>query len=317
MSDGTTACVVLGHQSRMDHSVPEGIDLGTQARESLLISRVDGLGVLAGVARAGAITRSIAGSFAGAATGTVGATAVAASAAESLAAVATVAAIATLSTVAAVSTVATVATEALTVTAEALTVATGSKVAGAATGGAGRLMVGVVELEGVLDLALTLALVLDGGGRDEVVIFFLLDGLGRGPGLVNLAALVGLADLERFQAKLLLGALGEEVVESDLLLLRLGRLGGLSIFDLVLALALGNDLGLLVLRNLCAGVLVLLLGVALGSAPRLGSLLLRATGTVSARAQWLVSGNRMTYGARLRGWRSLYGRGFPEPRPGW
>jgi len=157
---------------------------------------------------------------------------------------------------------------------------------------------GVVNLNSGLFLALTLALVLGVRRRDKLLSLLLGEGLGVGPGLVRLTALVGFAELELAEAELLLGTLRQKLVERDLLDLGLGRLGrcaigwvtpcstrawvapggsSLGALSAGIAFALGESLLLVVLGNLLSGLLVVELGLALGGAPRLGSLLLRAT----------------------------------------
>lgn len=154
-------------------------------------------------------------------------------------------------------------------------IATGTTAAatGTTTSGALGLDEALVDLEDLLDLALTLALLLAGGASNELLGLVLLEGLGVGPLLVLNDTLVGLADLEGgslgLESGLLLGELSEVLGVGDVLLLLLlgGSLGG--------GLTLG---GLLLLRlgDLLAGLLILQLSLALGGAPGLGSLLLGA-----------------------------------------
>jgi hypothetical protein len=152
--------------------------------------------------------------------------------------------------------------------------ATGGTTAGGATTatagtttGAVLLDEALVNVDVLLLLALTLALGLATGSGDEVGVV-LLDELLGGPLLVDLGAL-DLADGQvAGKGGLLLGLLGEVVGVRDVLVLGLGGLGVLSI--------LGRSLLQLGLGDLLTSLLVLLLGVALSSTPRLGSLLLRA-----------------------------------------
>lgn len=97
-----------------------------------------------------------------------------------------------------------------------------------------------------------------------------MEGLGISPLLVDLAALVGLADLEvAVETSPLLGLLGEVFGVGDALVLGLGGLLASGVLSKgFLLLRLGNGL---------AGLLVLQLSLALGSAPGSGSLLLRTT----------------------------------------
>ena len=128
-----------------------------------------------------------------------------------------------------------------------------------------------VEVDGLLDLALSLALGLASGGS-KVLLLLVLEGLGVGPLLVELAAFVGLTDLgARLKSGLLLSLLGEVVFVRDLLLgLLFG--GGLSGSSL-----LSSGVLLLVLSDSLAGLLVLKLSLAFVSTPGLGSLLVGAT----------------------------------------
>lgn len=123
------------------------------------------------------------------------------------------------------------------------------------------LVIAVVNLDKLLSLALTLALGLATDTSNEGVLSVLLERLGVGPLLVDLGALVGLADLEVLaQSQFLLGLLGEVVGVGDALVLKLsGELGVLGI--------LGNGVLDLGLGNLLASLLVLLLSFTLGSAP--------------------------------------------------
>jgi hypothetical protein len=133
-----------------------------------------------------------------------------------------------------------------------------------------------VKVDGLLDLALTLALLLAGSSGDvDILGLVLLKSLGASPLLVELAALVGLTGLEgTAKSKLLLGLLGEVVGVGDALVLGLGGLlaGGI----------LGKSLLLLVLGNSLASLLVLKLSLAFGSTPGLGSLLLGTTANGSS-----------------------------------
>lgn len=166
-----------------------------------------------------------------------------------------------------------------------------AEAATAAAALAGRLLPGAVPLDNVLLglLLLLLAALLDGGGVVAEVL--LLDG---DQGLLLLGALVGLAELLG-GVEAGVGAvdleLGQVLVEGELL--GLGLLGlGLGVLGLGgLLLALGDGL---------AGLLVLQLGVAVGSAPGLGSLLL---GTAVVRVSQISTSERM-------GWDTTYGAMF-------
>jgi len=115
-----------------------------------------------------------------------------------------------------------------------------------------------VEVNSLLDLALTLALGLAAAGG-KVVLLLLLEGDGVGPLLVELAALVGLTDVEGVGGVgLLLGLLGDVVRVGDVLLLGLGGLLNRLLGGGVLLLGLGNSLG---------GLLVLKLSIAFRSTP--------------------------------------------------
>lgn len=153
-----------------------------------------------------------------------------------------------------------------TLAATASTLATATLTTTAATAAARALRLGDagVEVDGLLDLLLLLALSL-ASNRGEEVLLLVLEGLGVGPLLVNLGALVGLTDLQAtVKTELLLGELGEVIGVRDALVLRLSSLlasGVLS--EGLLLLGAGNGL---------SGLLVLELGLALSGA-RLGSLL--------------------------------------------
>ena len=159
--------------------------------------------------------------------------------------------------------------------------AAGTTTATASATGAVGLDEAVVDLEDLLGLALALALGLASGGGGVLVVL-LDEGLGAGPLLVGLGALVGLAVADALfglEGELLLGLLGEVVVVGDVLLLGLGGLGGLG-------LGVGClSLGVLLLAggDVLAGLLVLQLGLALGGAPGLSGLLVgtAAVGVVS------------------------------------
>lgn len=119
--------------------------------------------------------------------------------------------------------VASIAAVAATLTTASTTSA--SATAAATTGGAVALNVARVEFEGLLDLALTLTLFLAVVASDEFFVIILLESLGVGPLLVELATLVGLADLEfSFESGLLLGLLSEVVGKGDALVLGFGGL---------------------------------------------------------------------------------------------
>lgn len=177
-------------------------------------------------------------------------------------------------------TVATTATTLTTATATATTgtvaTATGAVATSTAAATAGstggrralRLNPGLVDIQDVLSLALTLTLGLAAGSSNEVLAVDLVESLGVGPLLVGLAALVGLADLEALtKTELLLGLLGKVLVVRDALGLGLGRsLRSLGV--------LGGGLLELLLGDLLAGLLIILLGLALVGAPRLSSLLI-------------------------------------------
>ena len=183
------------------------------------------------------------------------------------------------STVLTATTVATteLATGSTTATAAGGTIAAGTTTraatAATATSSALGLNVALVDLNDLLDLALTLALGLATGTGDEVLSLILDEGLGGSPLLVLLGTLVGLADAQgllSLKGELLLSELGEVLRVRDVLvlgLLLLGLLGGLT---------LGNGLLLLGLSDLLASLLILKLSLALGGTPRLGSLLLGA-----------------------------------------
>ena len=243
--------------------------LFAEAGEGALISRVDGGAALAAASAAEtgtAATRAASVATASAAsmiaTGTT-----TGSATEALAAGAITAGTITTGTIAAG-----------TVTAGAVTrgeVATAATAAAAAASGARRATLGldvaVVELDELLLLALALALDLAARAADELVILLLDQGLGAGPLLVNLAALVGLADRQGgVERQLLLCLLGEVVGIRHVVVLGLG-LGSLGLVAFGKSLALGNGLLLLGLGERLASLLVLQLGLAF-SCGRLGSL---------------------------------------------
>lgn len=187
-------------------------------------------------------------------------------------------------------TVATTATTLATATATTGTIATSTiatataavtaSAAAATTGSTSRralgLNPGLVNIQDVLSLALTLALGLATGSSNEVLAIVLVESLGIGPLLVGLAALIGLADLEATKTELLLGLLGKVLLVRNALGLRLGRsLGALSI--------LSGSLLELPLRDLLAGLLILLLSIAFVGAPRLSSLLVGTAGRLALR----------------------------------
>lgn len=184
------------------------------------------------------------------------------------------------------STVATGGTAAATGAATTLAAAEVAAEAATAAALAGRLLPGAVPLDNVLLglLLLLLVALLDGGGVVAEVL--LLDG---DQGLLLLGALVGLAELLG-GVEAGVGAvdleLGQVLVEGELL--GLGLLGlGLGVLGLGgLLLALGDGL---------AGLLVLQLGVAVGSAPGLGSLLL---GTAVVRVSKISTSERMGWTQR-------------------
>lgn len=176
-----------------------------------------------------------------------------------------------------------VTTTATVTTALSATTTTAATASASTTTGALGLDEAGVEVDGLLDLALSLALSL-ASGSGEVLLLLVLEGLGVGPLLVELAALVGLTDLgARLKSGLLLGLLGEVVFVGDLLLgLLLG--GGLSGSSL-----LSSGVLLLVLSDSLAGLLVLKLSLAFVSTPGLGSLLVGATVTTELRGVSVVS----------------------------
>lgn len=125
-----------------------------------------------------------------------------------------------------------------------------------------------VEVNGLLDLALTLALLLASRARDEVLVL-LVDDNGGLPLLVELAALVGATDIEvRSNGELLLSLLGEVVGVRDALILGLGVFASTVLSKGILLLGLSNGL---------TGLLVLQFGVTLGGTPALGGLLVGST----------------------------------------
>lgn len=173
-----------------------------------------------------------------------------------------------LRSAAATAAVTSTATVTTTLSTSATTAATAS--AGTTSGALGLDETGV-EVNGLLDLALSLALGLASGGG-KVLLLLVLEGLGVGPLLVELAALVGLTDLEaRLESGLLLSLLGEVFFVGDLLLGLLlgGSLSGSGF--------LSSGVLLLVLSDSLAGLLVLKLSLAFVSTPGLGSLLVGAT----------------------------------------
>lgn len=92
--------------------------------------------------------------------------------------------------------------------------------AAAASTRALRFNVARVEVERLLDLALTLTLLLAVAARNELLVLVLLESLGIGPFLVELATLVGPTDLEAtLEGEFLLGLLGEVVDVRDALVL--------------------------------------------------------------------------------------------------
>jgi hypothetical protein len=181
-----------------------------------------------------------------------------------------------------------VTTTATVTTALSATTTTAATASASTTTGALGLDEAGVEVDGLLDLALSLALGLASGGG-KVLLLLVLEGLGVGPLLVELAALVGLTDLGAgLKSGLLLGLLGEVVFVGDLLLgLLLG--GGLSGSSL-----LSSGVLLLVLSDSLAGLLILKLSLAFVSTPGLGSLLVGATRVQSV------------YGNTRRDWSKAY-----------
>lgn len=154
------------------------------------------------------------------------------------------------------------ATAAITASATALTTTATTS----AASGALRLDEAGVKVDGLLGLALTLALGLAVGTGDEVLLL-LLEGLGTGPLLVELAALVGLSDANAsVESTLALGLLNEVLGVGDALVLGLLGLNGSGV--------LGGGILLLVLGDGFTGLLVLKLSVAFGGTPALGDLLI-------------------------------------------
>jgi hypothetical protein len=152
------------------------------------------------------------------------------------------------------------------------TVATATATTTATTGATTTSALGLdkagVEVNGLLDLALTLTLLLT-VATSVVLLLVVLERLGVLPLLVELATLVGLANVKGvFEAELLLGLLSEVLGVGDGLVLRLGGLFGSVLSSGILLLALSDGI---------TGLLVLQLGVALSSAPRGGGLLIGAT----------------------------------------
>jgi len=153
----------------------------------------------------------------------------------------------------------------------ASTASTGSSTtATGAASGSLRLDEAGVKVNRLLHLALTLALLL-ATGAGEVNIVLLLERLSVGPLLIELASLVGGSDVKvSLEASLLLRLLDEVVVVRDALILGLSGLLSSGVLGLlILLLRLGNGL---------TGLLVLKLGIAFGGTPRLGSLLIGASG---------------------------------------
>lgn len=162
----------------------------------------------------------------------------------------------------------------LTTTA-ATAAATLAAAATTSTTGTIRLDITRVEVNGLLDLALTLTDLLAASGS-EVLLLVVLEGLGVLPLLVELATLVGGTKVEVAETELLLGLLGKVVGVGDALVLRLS--GGLvtsSILDeSLLLIGVGNSLG---------SLLVLQLGLTLLGTPRGVSLLVGNTTALSVR----------------------------------
>lgn len=181
----------------------------------------------------------------------------------------------TSSSTASTAEVASTAAVAATLTTTSTTSATATA---ATTTGTLRLDEARVEIEGLLDLALTLTLLLSVATGDEVFVVGLLEGLGASPLLVELATFVGLTDLEAgINVELLLSLLGKVIGEGHALVLGLGGLFASGIF--------GKGVLLLGLSNSFTSLLVLQLSVAFSGAPRLGSLLLGTT-TISQSVEY-------------------------------
>lgn len=140
----------------------------------------------------------------------------------------------------------------------------------------------MVDLHNLLGLALTLTLSFSAGPGEVVIVVLFDKGLGAGPLLALLDALVRLADSQGvlgFESELLLGLLSEVVGKGDMLVL----FGGLARLFISLRLGLSRSLSfnssllLLSLGNLLAGLLVLQLGLAFWTSPGLVGLLFRST----------------------------------------
>lgn len=170
-----------------------------------------------------------------------------------------------------------------TATTSTATVTTSSATSSAVAAGLWGLDEALVDLKDLLLLALTLTLGLAGRGGNKVLLLLLLDLLGVGPLLVLLAALVGLAKLESAVVKsgLLLSLLNKVIGVRDAVVLGL-RISGLQLLAISVnwcrvAIA-GKGFLLLSLGNGLACLLIVELGVTLGSTPSMGGLLVRVAG---------------------------------------
>jgi hypothetical protein len=182
---------------------------------------------------------------------------------------------ATEAATATVTATATVAAASTTLTTASTTTTTGAGAATASATGTLGLDEAGVEVDGLLDLALALTLLLGSASGDVDVLVVLLEGFGVGPLLVELGALVGLADLEAsVEAELLLGELSKVVGVRDALILGLSRLLASTI--------LNKSLLLLALSDGLASLLVLQLGLTLVGAPGSVGLLVGSAKRLSA-----------------------------------
>jgi hypothetical protein len=158
------------------------------------------------------------------------------------------------------------ATELTATTSASLEVAAATAASTGALTGSLAVELGVIELDELLGLALTLALVLASGSGDEYLLL-VVAGNGFALGEFLGAALVGLADVLGSKRQFLLGELGEvgSIRLGLLLLFSSGSLLRSRLSGLILLILLGNSL---------ASLLVGPLGVAVLSTPAMGSLLL-------------------------------------------
>ena len=191
-----------------------------------------------------------------------------------------------------------------TATATATTLATA---AAASTTGTLRLDIARVEVNGLLDLALTLTGLLAASGS-EVILLVILEGLGVLPLLVEFATLVSRAEVEVTEGKLLLGLLGKVVDVGDALVLGLsgGLVAGSILDESLVLISVGDNLGSLLVLQLCLTLLGTPRGISLLVGDTIGLLAYK-----EARSR-----SEITYpGGALRDWRSSRSRGRPEPRP--